>query len=134
MSKKRRDNKGRILREGESQRLDGRYVFKYYDKLGRQHFIYSWKLEPTDSLPSGKRNILSLREREKNILKDLEDGINSIASNITVFELVQRYTSQRKGVRHNTKVGYNFILNIIAIAMYQIHNNRNNWYLNHKKQ
>lgn len=114
MSKKRRDNKGRILREGESQRLDGRYVFKYYDKLGRQHFIYSWKLEPTDSLPSGKRNILSLREREKNILKDLEDGINSIASNITVFELVQRYTSQRKGVRHNTKVGYNFILNIIS--------------------
>lgn len=113
MSKKRRDNKGRILREGESQRLDGRYVFKYYDKLGRQHFIYSWKLEPTDSLPLGKKNVISLREREKNILKDLEDGINTIASNITVFELVQRYISQRKGVRHNTKVGYNFVLNII---------------------
>ena len=29
MSEKRRDNKGRILRTGESQRADGRYMYKY---------------------------------------------------------------------------------------------------------
>ena len=29
MSEKRRDNKNRILRSGESQRKDGRYVYKY---------------------------------------------------------------------------------------------------------
>ena len=29
MSEKRRDNKGRVLRNGESQRKDGRFMYKY---------------------------------------------------------------------------------------------------------
>lgn len=34
--------------------------------------MYSWKLEPTDKLPAGKRPCLSLRELEKKIGYDLE--------------------------------------------------------------
>ena len=34
MSEKRRDNKNRILRTGESQRKDGRYAYKYIDTFG----------------------------------------------------------------------------------------------------
>ena len=64
---KRRDKKGRILRNGESQRKDGRYAFVYTDCYGKQKFLYSWKLEPTDSLPTGCRPCLALREKEKNI-------------------------------------------------------------------
>ena len=64
---KRRDKKGRILRNGESQRKDGRYAFVYTDCYGKQQFLYSWKLEPTDSLPTGCRPCLALREKEKNI-------------------------------------------------------------------
>ena len=60
MSEKRRDNRKRILRNGESQRPDGRYVYKYYDILKKPHFLYSWKLEPTDKLPDGKRPCVSL--------------------------------------------------------------------------
>lgn len=45
MSGKRRDSKNRILRNGESQRKDGRYAFKYIDATGKQQFVYSWKLE-----------------------------------------------------------------------------------------
>ena len=41
---KRRDKKGRILRNGESQRKDGRYAFVYTDCYGKQKFLYSWKL------------------------------------------------------------------------------------------
>lgn len=41
MSEKRRDNKNRILRNGESQNADGRYVYKYYDILHKPHFLYS---------------------------------------------------------------------------------------------
>ena len=48
MSGKRRDSKNRILRNGESQRQDGRYTFKYIDATGKQQFVYSWKLEKTD--------------------------------------------------------------------------------------
>lgn len=41
MSEKRRDHKGRILRTGESQRKDGRYLYKYVDSFGETQFIYS---------------------------------------------------------------------------------------------
>ena len=54
MSIKRRDNKNRILNTGESQRKDGRYVYKYTDNLGKPQFIYAWKLVPTDKTPKGK--------------------------------------------------------------------------------
>ena len=48
VSGKRRDNKNRVLRNGESQRKDGRYAFKYVDTNGQVQFVYSWKLEKTD--------------------------------------------------------------------------------------
>lgn len=67
MSEKRRDNKNRILRSGESQRKDGRYVYKYIDHRGKSQFVYAWKLVPTDKTPSGKRDDISLREKEKQI-------------------------------------------------------------------
>ena len=52
MSGRRRDHKNRILRNGESQRKDGRYAFKYVDTNGQVQFVYSWKLEKTDKLPA----------------------------------------------------------------------------------
>lgn len=110
---KRRDKKGRILRNGESQRKDGRYAFVYTDCYGKQKFLYSWKLEPTDSLPTGCRPCLALREKEKNIQRDLHDGIVPYGGNLTVLDLVQKYIGQKKGVRHNTQANYDFVINII---------------------
>lgn len=49
----RRDSKHRVLRRGESIRADGKYQFKYHVN-GKPHFVYSWRLEPTDKLPVGK--------------------------------------------------------------------------------
>ena len=60
---KRRDSKGRILRTGEQQRSNGQYLYTYKGKDGKNKFVYSWKLEATDSTPQGKRDGLSLRER-----------------------------------------------------------------------
>ena len=73
MSEKRRDNKGRILRTGESQRADGRYMYKYVNRAGETKVVYSWKLVPTDRVPKGKRDAISLREKEREIQRDLED-------------------------------------------------------------
>ena len=112
-NQKRRDKKGRILRNGESQRADGRYAFVYTDCFGKQKFLYSWKLESTDPLPAGRRPCQSLREKEKAILKDIYDGITSYGDNLTVFELVKKYIAQKTGVRHNTAANYNFVINII---------------------
>ena len=113
VSEKRRDNKNRILRNGESQRKDGRYAYKYNDATGKQQFVYSWRLEKTDKLPEGKRDCLSLREKEKQILRDLDDQIAPRGGEMTVLALVQKYILQKTGVRPNTEAGYQTVVNIL---------------------
>lgn len=113
MSGKRRDNKNRILRNGESQRKDGRYAFKYVDTNGQIQFVYSWKLEKTDKLPAGKRDDISLREKERMIQRDIFDGIVPNGGEMTVLQLVEKYVLQKTGVRHNTEAGYKTVINII---------------------
>lgn len=114
MSVKRRDNKNRVLRNGESQRPDGRYVYKYVDLLHKQHFLYSWKLEPTDKLPAGKKDDLSLREKIRQLQRDLDDGIDTERAGMTVLELVKRYIATKTGVKPNTEAGYKTVVNILS--------------------
>ena len=108
----RRDSKYRVLRRGESIRADGKYQFKYHVD-GKPHFVYSWRLEPTDKLPQGKKPCLSLREMEKQIGYDLDSQLDPTGRNMTVGELVARYVSTRTGVRPNTKQGYNFVQRLL---------------------
>lgn len=61
MSEKRRDNKGRILHNGEIQLSDGRYRFKYVDNIGQEHCVYSWRLDHNDAQLRGKQRCQSLR-------------------------------------------------------------------------
>ena len=114
MSGKRRDHKNRVLRNGESQRKDGRYAFKYIDANGQPQFVYSWKLEKTDKLPAGKRDDLSLREKEKLIQRDLFDGIVPNGGEMTVLQLVQKYVLQKTGVRPSTEAGYRTVINMVT--------------------
>lgn len=113
MSEVRRDNKGRKLFNGESQRKDGKYEYKYQDAWGKRKTVYSWKLTPTDRVPVGKRDDISLREKIKQIQKDLNSNITPDGGNFTVLELVEKYISQKTGVRHNTRSNYNFVVNVI---------------------
>lgn len=99
MPEKRKDHKGRVLRRGESQRKDLLYQFRYTDEKGKRHTIYSSDLN-------------ELREKEVIIYRNIEDGINYSAGQITVIELLERYISLKQGVRYNTKVGYKFVLNL----------------------
>ena len=63
MPKIRKDNKGRNLRPGETQRSDGSYMFVY--KLGKKKkYIY-------DS------DLAALRVKEKQLTKDADDGIRT---------------------------------------------------------
>lgn len=110
----RRDNKNRKLWTGESQDKDGRYVYKYTDAFGKRKALYSWRLTEADAAPKGKRKDLSLREKEKVLQKEVSDGIVPDGGNVTVLELVKRYVSQKRGVRHNTEANYKFVINIIA--------------------
>ena len=114
MSEKRRDSKNRILRNSESQdKKTGRYIYKYYDILHKPHFLYSWKLEPTDKLPAGKRDDLSLREKIRQLQKDMVDGIDVQGREMTVLELVKRYIATKTGVKATTEAGYKTVVNIL---------------------
>lgn len=80
MAEKRKDNKGRNLLKGEGQRSNGRYYFQYKDTLGHAKVVYDWDLS-------------ELRKKEKQIIRDLEDGINGTASKMTLNQLFDLYIS-----------------------------------------
>ena len=109
----RRDSKGRILRTGESQRKDGRYAYKYTDACGKTQFVYAWKLVPTDKTPTGKRDDISLREKVKEILRDLNDGIDTIGKKMTVCQLYARQNSHRKNVKRSTEKGREYLMSVL---------------------
>ena len=113
MSEKRRDNKGRILRTGESQRADGRYMYKYVNRAGETKVVYSWKLVATDRVPKGKRDDLSLREKEREIQRDLEDGIDTKGKKMTLCELYAKKTAQGINVKKNTLAGRKYLMDAL---------------------
>lgn len=100
MSTKRKDHKGRVLKTGESQRKDLIYQYRYTDLRGKRHSVYAATLQ-------------ELRQKEKEIQKQIDDGIDYGAGQITVIELLEKYIGLKQGVRYNTKVGYQFVLNLI---------------------
>ncbi len=113
MSEKRRDSKNRILQSGESQRKDGRYAYKYTDPMGKVQFVYAWKLVPTDKTPAGKRDDISLREKAKEIQKDLDDGIDTIGKKMTVCQLYAKQIRHRGNVRPNTVISRNRLMKLL---------------------
>lgn len=111
MSVRRRDRKGRILRNGESQSKDGRYRFTYYENK-KQKCLYSWKLEPTDKLPVGKKDCVALRDQILDLRRrQYIGGMHNCQ--MTVVDLVERYIRLKTGVRASTRAGYKTVLNFL---------------------
>ncbi|MBY7141899.1 tyrosine-type recombinase/integrase [Virgibacillus sp. NKC19-3] len=113
MSQKRRDNKGRILKTGESQRKDGRYLYKYVDTFGEPQSVYSWKLVSTDRVPAGKRDCVSLREKITELQKDMHDGIDVVGKKMTLCQLYAKQNAQRPKVRKGTQNGRKHLMDIL---------------------
>lgn len=90
---RRKDNRGKVLQKGESQRKDGRYVYRYGDIYGRRKCVYA--------------NTLSdLRKQEKQIIRDLDDNIDTVGSEITLNEQFDKYISLKTQIRNSTKQNY----------------------------
>lgn len=113
MIEKRRDKKGRVLRNGECQRKDGLYQYDYVDLNGKAKCLYSWKLEPGDPLLQGKRKCKSLREKVREVQRNIDDGIVPYGGQLTVLALTKKYILQKKGVRESTRAGYKTVTNIL---------------------
>ena len=80
---RRKDNKGRVLKEGESQRKDGLYQYRWTDKFGKRRTIYSGDLK-------------ELRARIESLTESEIQGIDPIANSMTVKELVKKYSDLHK--------------------------------------
>ena len=109
MAEKRKDNKGRILKDGESQRADGRYMYQYMDAYGKRQTLYSWKLVETDRTPKGKKEMLSLREQEEQARQDAKDGIRAGIGKMTLNEMFEIYFSTKRNLKQSTRTNYRYM-------------------------
>lgn len=93
MSEKRKDNKGRLLRDGESQRKNLTYMYRYKDNDGIRRCVYA----PT---------LTELRLKEEDISAQLSRGL-IVGERITVLDLVDQYMKTRTDLGTSTKRSYN---------------------------
>lgn len=106
-AQKRVDNKRRILKDGESQLPDGRYRYRYFDMDGCRQVVYSWKLVERDRMPPGKKDDLSLREKERQIERDMEDSIKTGRdAKITLNQMFETYMTGKISLKQSTRTNY----------------------------
>lgn len=110
MAEKRKDSKGRNLKDNENQMPDGRYRYRYTDKQGKRQAVYSWRLVPTDKAPAGKRDGLSLREKVAALEEDQKDGIDGrAAKKITLNDMFILYMAGKYELKDSTRGNYNYM-------------------------
>ena len=101
MSEKRKDNKGRVLKTGESQRKDGRYQYRYVTLGNQRRTVYA----PT---------LAELREKEARISEMQKAGVDYQESLIDVKTLLQRYIDLKLFAKVNTLKRYTYTLRKIS--------------------
>lgn len=92
---RRKDNKNRVLKEGEYQRPQGYYEYRWRDKMKKRHSIYGKTLE-------------ELREKEKSITLDVLEGINRF-TNLTVNDMYDRWVNVKRGLKPTTFQNYKYM-------------------------
>lgn len=93
---RRKDSKGRVLKEGEHQRPNGTYEYKWRDKRSKRHSIYAKTLE-------------ELREKEIDVLRDALDGVRTDKANLTINDLYNLWVQLKRGLKHNTFCNYQYM-------------------------
>lgn len=92
---RRKDNKGRVLREGEYQRKNLSYEYRWRDKSGKRHSIYAPTLD-------------ELREKEKKVQRNILDGIVA-KTNVKINDLYERWKEIKRGIKKTTYTQYCYL-------------------------
>ena len=103
MAKARKDNKGRALRKGESQRSqDNRYVYTYTDPLGKRSYVYATTLQ-------------ELREKEAQLIRDQLDGLDTyVARKADLNFTVDRYLATKNNLASSTFANYRYMYDLFC--------------------
>ena len=97
--KQRKDNKGRVLLKGESQRKsDDLYIYTYTDPYGTRRYVYS-------------KDLVTLREKKAQLLRDQMDGLNFyVGGKATINMAFDRYMNSKYNLRETTRSNYIYII------------------------
>lgn len=98
MIKRRKDSKNRVLKKGETERKKGGYQYRWKSVSGKRHYIYS-------------NNLDDLREREKKIQRDLDDGIRADLNSLTLNDMYEIWINLKKGLKRTTLNNYKYMYN-----------------------
>lgn len=90
---RRKDSKHRVLREGEYQRKNQTYEYRWKDGTGASHSVYAKSLD-------------ELREKENAVLRDSLDHIQADAKNLTINDLFDIWKKLKRGLKDNTFCNY----------------------------
>lgn len=90
---KRYDSRHRLLRTGESERVDGYYTYRWTSRSGKRNSVTAGTLE-------------ELREKEDEIQRDVSDGIRADAKNVTLNTLYDLWKELKVNLKHNTFSNY----------------------------
>ena len=96
MKSNRRDNKNRVLKEGEYQKSNGSYEYRYTCKNGKRKSIYA----PT---------LKGLREKERTLLRNSLNGIDVSCDSLRVDDLFEKWLRLKKNIKDNTKANYEYM-------------------------
>lgn len=93
---RRKDNKNRVLKEGEYQRANGTFEYKWRDKIGKRHSIYAKTLE-------------ELRNKEVDVLRNALDGIRVDKKDLSINDLYNLWVQLKRGLKDNTFQNYKYM-------------------------
>lgn len=96
MIERRKDNHNRILKDGEHQRANGTYEYKYRDKKGKRHSVYA-------------KTLSELREKEINVLRNAFDGVRIDGKDMTINDLYNLWVQLKRGLKGNTFQNYQYM-------------------------
>lgn len=97
---KRKDDHGRLLERGESQRKDGTYMYRWIDLSKKRQTIYAHTL-----------NELRMKELEITRTEELS-GVSYSDGKMTVNNLLQQYM-QLKNIKITTRKKYEFFMKVL---------------------
>ncbi len=77
------------MKEGEYQRENGTYEFRWRDANGKRHSRYAKTLD-------------ELREKEAEILRDILEGINTDGDSLTLDDIYEKWVQLKRGLKEVT--------------------------------
>ncbi|MEY8335804.1 tyrosine-type recombinase/integrase [Lachnospiraceae bacterium 47-T17] len=94
---RRKDDKGRVLRDGESYRpKERRYMYRYTSTDGKRHAVYAADLN-------------ELRQKEEKIQRDIAGGIRVGEDSVTLNDIFEMWDKDNNMLKQTTKSNYNYM-------------------------